>query len=172
MESVDRNSESTTSIDNVYSMLYKRGVRIQDIASGLRQQWQDNEKDLQRIHNEQSELRPAYIRYLNLEEEAKRKMTRLRRLAILLQTQKDWEPAEQAAKIGMDIDLFDEIALWEAISEILRLTGEVRVVDLHLLLRKLYSENVSRQAIESALLTHAELFRFRRAEREKFVALK
>jgi microsomal dipeptidase-like Zn-dependent dipeptidase len=173
MDGKDLHIDSTTCLDNVYSLLYKNGMRIQDVAQALRQQWKDNEQELHRIRDEQNKLRAAHIRFLNLEEEAKRRMTTLQRVGALLTRQGVWSIETDGAKLGLDFDIFsDEISLWETLAEFLKLTGEIRVVDLHLALRELYDKNVTRQAIESAMRTHSDLFKFKRSGREVFVSLK
>jgi hypothetical protein len=166
------NSDSTISLDKVYSLVYKNHMRIQDVAQALRQQWKDNEQELHRIRDEQNKLRAAHIRFLNLEEEAKRKTATLQRVGVLLARQGNWNVEAEGVKLGLDVDFLGEISLWEALAEFLKLTGEIRVVDLHLALRELYDKNVTRQAIESAMRTHSDLFKFRRLGREVFIALK
>ncbi|MFY9979373.1 MAG: hypothetical protein WA252_10140 [Candidatus Sulfotelmatobacter sp.] len=169
----DLHSESTKSLDRVYSLLYKNGMRIQDVQEALRQQWKDNEQELHRIRDEQNKLRAAHIRFLNLEEEAKRRMATLQRVGVLLAQRGEGEIEANARKLGLDgIDFLSDISLWEVLVEFLKLTGEIRVVDLHLALRELYSKDVTRQAIESAMRTHSELFKFKRSGREVFVSLK
>jgi len=173
MDGENLKSESTTIVDKVYSLLYTTGMRVQDVAQALRQQWEDNQRELHRIRDEQNELRAAHIRYLNLEEEAKRKIVTLQRVGVLLGRQGDWDVEKEAKKLGLDIDvIFADIALWEVLAEVLKLTGEIRVVDLHLVLQEVYIESVTRQAMESAMRTHSELFKFRRSGREVFVSLK
>jgi len=173
MTQLECKADTRILLDNLVSRLYSLQMRVTDVAAALRQQWVEDEKELHRVLDEQNQVRVAHIRYMNLEDEAQRKSARLRRLAAFLVNKGDWEVAFKAGDLGIDVQLFeDKIPLWEAVAELLRHTSEIRIVDLHLLLRELYDKNVSRQAIDSALETHSEVFKFRRAGRDKFVSLK
>jgi hypothetical protein len=68
------------------------------------------------------------------------------------------------------IDL-SQYPLWKIIREIVRHSGEIRVVKLENALKD-FSIKTRRQSIESALAVHKREFRITRRGREKFVALK
>jgi len=170
------------SLDSLDSRLYKPIMpRMQDVMYALRAQWAEDEKALETALDEQNKLRASYIRFVDLQEQVKQRTERMRRVGALLlgsdHTQRSDVEAMQkaAAQLGIDVNewdaVFEGIPLWSTIAEILRHTGELQVVDLHTILHNC-GEKVSRQAIESALETHASAFKIRRKGREKFVSLK
>jgi|ERR1700730_791445 len=172
MQTEERNDESTNSLTSIDSTLYKRNMpRIEDVSHALRQQWEQDEKALAAILDEQKKLRAAHIRFMNLEEEAKQKTERLRRLAVVLSKKGDPFDYIETQKYVYTEGSADEIPLWETVVEVLRQTGELRVVDLNTILDSLLGET-SRQAIDSALATHSKEFQIKRRVRETFVSLR
>lgn len=169
-------------IDNLASRLYKPIMpRLQDVLHALRTQWNEDEKALEAALEEQNKLRASYIRFMDLQEQIKQRTERLRRVGLLL-FDSDITPTKDIAamqatarRLGIQLDEFEAVfggvPLWTVIAELLRHTGELQVVDLHTILHNC-GEKVSRQAVESALETHANEFRIRRRGREKFVSLK
>lgn len=69
-------------------------------------------------------------------------------------------------------DLRKTLRLWKAAREYLRMAGESKVGDIQDFLNWIGLEDVTRQAIESALKRHSEVFVVKRKGREKYVALK
>src|SRR5712671_1114588 len=156
MQTEKHNTEPTNNLTDVGSQLYKRNMpRIQDVSHALHQQWEADEKDLAAILDEQKKLRAAHIRFMNLEEEAKQKTERLRRLAVILSKKNDSFDYIKTLDYVYTEGSFDEIPLWETITEVLRQTGELRVVDLNTIIDGLLGDT-SRQAIDSALATHSK----------------
>lgn len=177
MQSEQRSSDTTKYLTYVGSRLYKRIMpRKQDVVHALREQLEADAAALHKILDEQNSLRAAHIRFMDLEDEARQKMPRLKRLAVLLTCQGQFDIAKKTKPFGIaevDVlaDVLKEIPLWEAIAEILRQTGELQVVDLNQLLNEIVGQT-SRQAIDSALATHSKEFQIKRRARETFVSLR
>jgi len=69
------------------------------------------------------------------------------------------------------VESLDDLPLWEAIAAILEQVSPIQICELQHLLDQ-FEKKVSRQAIESAIATHKELFETHTRSREKFVHLK
>ena len=164
-------NDSRNNLTCLESALYKGNVpRSQDIIAALKAQFEEDSSALEKIFDEQNELRKAYARFRALDDDAKRRTKRLRQTVALLSATRNWSAVKALGKLGIDTVVMG-LPLWESMAEILRHTQEIQIVDLHMILRELKIET-SRQAIESALETHAELFEIKRVGREKFVSLK
>jgi len=174
MQTEKRNDESTIHLTAIESRLYKRIMpRKQDVVHALREQLDADAKALTKVLDEQNSLRAAHIRFMNLQEDARQKMARVKRLTALLADLPD--TASKAKQFGIMVEdpIFDETPLWEKIVEVLRQTGELQVVDLHQVLNEIItSYEVTRQSLESALTTHSKEFQIKRRGREKYVSLK
>jgi hypothetical protein len=69
-------------------------------------------------------------------------------------------------------ELRDNLRLWRAVREIVRVCGECSVGEIQKALVSLGLEDTTRQAIESALRQHKAEFVLSKRGREKFVDLK
>jgi hypothetical protein len=76
----------------------------------------------------------------------------------------DTPPQSDDGRVGLPI--------WKAIREYLREAGEARVGEIQSFLAWLGFENVSRQAIESALKRHEGTFRIRTKRHQRIVSLR
>ncbi|HZR30950.1 MAG TPA: hypothetical protein VFA76_03735 [Terriglobales bacterium] len=68
--------------------------------------------------------------------------------------------------------LRQELNLWEVLAYYLEATTEARVPDIQQFLAHAGVRKITKQAIESALRTHADIFNIRLEGREKFISLK
>jgi hypothetical protein len=161
-------------------MLYRlRVARVTDITRALEDQAWADYKSWKEILRRQNKLRRYVMQYRDLEAQAKVRRERLRRTVPLLDVQlskserefvKDGN--EASTEILLPVDEWREnLALWDAMVSILEQVEEMQIVELQHALAK-HGRNASRQAIESALRTHAVVFETRSRGREKFAALK
>lgn len=170
------NDDSTMVLTRVASLCNDSGViRLADIEKRLEQQYDTDYEYLQRNYAEQNKLRPAVLRFRDLEREAKARQERAARIITLLgeETFKD-DRKELSAGSDISKDIFfatENLPLWTAMQAILEQVEEVQVVELQTALEH-FGKKASRQAIESALASHKDLFMTRTRNREKFVSLK
>ena len=151
-------------------------VRFADIKKRLDQQYQEDVKYLRKNYSEQNKLRPAVLRFHDLEREAKLREERMERVVMLLGEDKFSDTRRELLK-GIDvskeiaISVDDKLPLWLAMKAIVEQTTEVQVVDLQDALEYFHIK-ASRQAIESALASHKETFETKTRNRDRFVILK
>jgi hypothetical protein len=170
-----RKPDSRKLLTDVDSILHNPVViKIADIVKRLQQQLESDARHLESNYAEQNKLRPHVLRFRDLESDAKAREGRLQRTMALL-----GEDRFPDAGTGDDSEKSDDhvlitpsdLPLWSAIQGILEQVSDIQVVELQLILEQL-GKKVSRQAIESALATHKNLFSIRTRGREKFVSLK
>jgi hypothetical protein len=133
--------------------------------------------ELSKVEKEMSKLEEAYERFRALTKQAEVLEADISEAAAVLGP--EWfalhaaaDYAEKNVKLALPVDkLREKLPLWKAISRIIKYTPWIQIVDLEELLGEI-SIRVSRAAIESALTVHKKVFRIRRIERAKFVALK
>jgi hypothetical protein len=65
-----------------------------------------------------------------------------------------------------------ELPLWRAVREYLLIAGEAKVRDVQDFLGAMEFEKIGRQAIESALRSHGNVFRVVKRGRDKYISLK
>jgi hypothetical protein len=165
-------------LTDAQSMCSITNVRYGDIEKRLRQSHKDAYGRLVAIREEQSNLYPAYRRYVDLEKQAAFYENRAKRIAAALREKVDVDATDESVKqkknLGNAVLLAmnpNDVPIWEIISAILEETGELQVVELELALRNL-GIKTSRSAIESAFKTHQNEFRIRMSGRNKFVSMK
>lgn len=151
-------------------------IRFADLEKRLDQQYAEDMKQLRKNYSEQNKLRPAVVRFNDLEREAKAREERLARVMMLLGEEK-FADTRRELLAGNDVSkevavfLDDKLPLWLAMKAIVEQTTEVQVVDLQDAL-EYFKIKASRQAIESALASHKETFETKVRSREKFVSLR
>lgn len=133
--------------------------------------------ELRKVETEMSKLEKAYQRFRELADKAETLRNDIHEAAAVIGTEDFMrEAAEEYPKknVGLlpPIDkLRERLPLWRALVHIVRAMPWIRIVDLEDLLQEM-DFNVSRAAIESALEVHKKVFRIKRIERAKFVALR
>ncbi|HUA16126.1 MAG TPA: hypothetical protein VMG31_12580 [Verrucomicrobiae bacterium] len=151
-------------------------IRFADIAKRLNQQYDEDDKQLLKNYSEQNALRPSVIRFHDLEREAKAREERMARIISILgdekfdDTLKDLRRGEDVSK-KIAVNTYERLPLWMAMQAILEQTGEILVIDLQDAL-EYFKMKASRQAIESALASHKEIFETKMRTGDKFVSLK
>ena len=150
-------------------------IRFDDISKALEKQVDADVKQIKAIYAEQNRLRTAVMRFRDLENEVKTKEARMRRAMALLHRFPDAKEYLKKGKVPgailVAVESLDDLPLWEAIAAILEQVSPIQICELQHLLDQ-FEKKVSRQAIESAIATHKELFETHTRSREKFVHLK
>jgi hypothetical protein len=150
-------------------------IRFADIKERLSQQYDADYEYLEKNYEEQNKLLAQVRRFHDLEREAKVRRERAARIIAVLGEQKfsdrdeDLKRSRSSAK-GIYFDT-DDIPLWGLMAAIVEQVPEIQVVDLQAAL-EYFGRKASRQAVESALASHKEMFETKTRNREKFVSLK
>lgn len=170
---------------NLYSLVV---AKFREITKALAHQMSRQLDEFKASSAEMSKLQEAYLRYKQLFEGAKDAEDSLKiTLSLLLSIPQkvrarekvdQWTlPKEsdngqdESAYIPVRVEDLDDFPLWKVIREIVRQTPEMRVVEVEDFLRN-FGVRTSRQAIESALETHRDVFSTNKRGREKYVSLK
>jgi hypothetical protein len=150
-------------------------ARASDIAESIEHRLTADSKRLDSVYKEMKKLRRAYQRFRELIIEER--TIRERQLRALALVGPDLDQATIANLTADDIatvnvsELRDKTSLWELIAEVLEHAGETRIYELQMMLAQ-FEIRPTRQAIESAIETHKDVFDVRKEEREKYVSLK
>ncbi|MGO9124914.1 MAG: hypothetical protein ACLP6G_08485 [Terriglobales bacterium] len=154
----------------------KSVIRLNDFTKALAAQLKTDTAALERNFAEQNKLREYYIRFRNLEREAQRTEERMERTASLLGTDR-FAKAKDRTRDGIDmskeiaLNVTTDLPLWQAIVTIVEHVSQVQVIDIEHVLEHC-GRKASRQAIDSALNAHKDMFEIKLRGREKFVSLK
>jgi predicted metal-dependent hydrolase len=147
-----------------------------DFHEAMMRQFREYSSRISALNKELGELRPAFLKY----REASAQLASLGEsfqvmAGILSRTLDEKTVAEFDANPGIAIKNLKQekknTPLWKVIREFARQVIEIRIVEIEIRL-KTYGYSVSRQAIESAIDTHEDVFRSARKGRERFVSLK
>jgi hypothetical protein len=148
-----------------------------DVLAALNSRTQHELRRLVEIRTTMNELSEAFHKYVDLRAELEARQKNLEKIRGTLgkeyaPTSEDpedpvWDLAAEPAD-----NLRKNVALWEAAEQILRVSGEMRISDLQMMLGILNFMHVTRQGIESAISTHKNIFVTKKKGREKYVSLK
>lgn len=147
-----------------------------EIHEALEKQYETDAARIAKLNTELSELRPAYVKYIETSKEHARIEERFRVLLGIIGYLLPKEKIDELdVKPGVAVENPEAermgTPLWKVIREISRQATEMRIIELEAALKQ-YGFKFSRQAIESAIDTHKEAFRSVRKGRERFVSLK
>jgi len=126
-------------------------------------------------------LSSAYNKYLDLDEEIKIVHHRISIIVGLLGSDRVAETAkadtttclgEILEQFPPPKDLREKLTLWRAIREYLRVAGEARIGEILSFLTWIGIEDFTRQALESALQNHEDVFEITKRGNERYVSLK
>lgn len=172
-------SRVTFFVDMVTACLYAHRVpSIDAIKASMEQRLGHECKRLREIRDEMEELREPYDRFLDLQQEERKRERRAERILGVLAGPSDEDSLSSddlvlAADLPPAGALRHEVKLWEAMKEYLHYVPEARVIEMQdFFQRSVQIMNSNRYAIESALRRHPETFTIRKKGREKFISLK
>jgi hypothetical protein len=148
-----------------------------NITSAISDELLERADELRKVEKEVSKLEEAYERFRTLKDKADTLKDDIREAAAVLGP--EWyalhaasDYAKKNVKLSLPVDkLREKLPLWRAMVHIVKHAPWIQVVDLEEVLREM-AIFVSRAAIESALTVHKKVFRIKRIERAKFVALR
>jgi hypothetical protein len=126
---------------------------------------------------EMDKLTDAFHRYQDLREERRKRERRVKRLVALLYPE-HMPQTETTAKLGHMIFEMDnppaarDLPLWEMLEEYLAVAGETPISDAADMLLRLVRGNVTRQAVESAVKRHPDIFQVRQGGGKRLISLK
>jgi hypothetical protein len=151
-------------------------MRIADIEKALTQQFKLDKKHLEQNFAEQNKLLPFVMRFRDLQKDAGSRERRMRRIIATL-GEDEFETLSKSLREGEDVSntigtvTSGDLPLWEVMAAIVEQKPGIQVIELQLALEH-FGRKTSRQAIESALMTHKNEFETKIVGREKFVRLK
>jgi hypothetical protein len=126
-------------------------------------------------------LASAYNEYLDLDEEIKIVHHRMSIILGLLGPGRISETIDTDATncLGQTLEAFaspkelrEKLTLWRAVREYLRVAGESKISDVQAFLSWIGIHDFTRQALESALQNHEDVFEINKRGRERYIALK
>jgi hypothetical protein len=175
------NKEATNSLDNVATKVhYVMVPSIVDVQEMMRQRLEHECASLQPLREEMDKLASAYNRYVDLKTEIESRGKRIQKLMATLGPEyleakvegQNESVDDETNQQGDPHELRANFPLWRAVREYLRLAGEAKVGDVQHFLEASGFEKCGRQAIESALRSHDNVFRVVRRGRDKYISLK
>lgn len=181
------NSDITFFLDKVMSQFYAWFMKLPDreiepclkIEDQMRARLRHEYERMRTAEQRMKELASCYNEYIDLRDEtAKRRERVLRILAMVgshdLSTPGSKPILEPAATafISSTEELRANLPLWEAMQEYLSHVKEARIADMENFFDSMGFYEGNRQAMESALKRHPEVFKTRKIKREKYISLR
>jgi|HubBroStandDraft_3_1064219.scaffolds.fasta_scaffold467682_2 hypothetical protein len=152
-----------------------------DICARLQERLLHECQSMRSKRQRMKKLASAYNEYLDLDEEIKVVHHRMSIILGLLGPGRTSEAVDTDTTncLGQTLEAFDSpkelrerLTLWRAIREYLRVAGESRISDVQAFLSWIGIQDFSRQALESALVNHEDVFEISKRGRERYIALK
>lgn len=152
---------------------------FQDVYEELQEQLRHEARSMRSKKQAKKKLASYYHQYLDLEDEIHNVHHRMSiKLGLfgperVAETVKGDERLAEALKsFQPPMELREKLTLWRAIREFLRMAGESTVGDIQEFLQWIGLPDFTRQAVESALQNHDDIFEITKRGRERYVALK
>jgi hypothetical protein len=172
MNTEAREIDDSKIVDKLASLCCNGSViKASQVAKAIQKQTTADFDRLREIDSQQDKLRSEYLKFVDLEEERKRKTERLRRTSSLIADLLNDTFGKDQDEFGEYVIPVSDLTLWEAMLSVLEQTGEVQLAELLHVLEQL-GKKVTRGAIESAITTHHDKFLAKTRGRERFVSLK
>ncbi len=174
------NNESTRCLThNPPCATFQDVPSVNDAVDGLASVAKHRSEQLTKLRKQLDTNRTAYLEYLDARRRVERYRREFRNIGALLTNYRRHDEALNAifknhADWGdvAEMKLRQELNLWEVLAYYLEATTEARVPDIQQFLAHAGVRKITKQAIESALRTHADIFNIRLEGREKFISLK
>lgn len=170
-------NEARFSLTRLVSILHTSCVaRASEIIEAFKQRLKDDGKELDEVYGKLNKLRSAYNQFRDLTD--REKVLRKRMIRAVALVGNKFSTADLAEITADELGtLFNtealrkDLNLWEAIADVLDHVGETRIFEVKMILSQ-FQIYATRQAIESAIETHQDVFKVRKQGREKYVSLK
>jgi hypothetical protein len=179
------NSDITFFLDTVMSWCYSWLVKFPDreiepclrIEDQMRSRLRHEYEQMRAAEKRMKDLESCYNEYIDLRDETAKRRERLLRILALVGFHSvpgddaTLEPAA-AAFTSSEKELRANLPLWEAMQEYLSHVKEARITEMENFFDSRGFHEGNRQAMESALKRHPEVFRTRKSKREKYISLR
>ncbi len=175
-------TDTTFYVDSVVLMCKSTSMPIlADAVNAAKEQLISECQRVRAITDEKKQHAASYHRYVALQKELRERSETIDELAGMLGPNDAVEAMQEDSSdaIGDTVEvhtamreLRDKLPLWKAIRWYVGYMGEVRMNDVLLFLRVLNIYGANRNAVDSALRTHPEVFSIRQKKGEKYIGLK
>jgi hypothetical protein len=172
--------KATYLVDLVACLVYSAGMRLSEALEQIVQQLTNQAERTKKIRDEMEELRPSYTKFLDLQRELKERQNRMRRIIAVLGpkmfditksddyfVENEWDCPHDDPE-----ELRENLSLWQAVETFVSINGPSRVGEIQEFLDSVDIDSVSRQAIESAVNRHPEVFKTISKNRERYITLR
>lgn len=172
-------ADITFCLDKVLSWLYDPAMFQGTIEEAMLSRLRHEVQKVQELEVKLRELASQYNEFLDTQKEAKERKKRIELLVGII-GEHDWTAhigkdfANRGLK-GLQIDeakMRGQLILWEAMREYLSYVPEARIDEMEAFFRSFGYGEGNRQAMESALKRHPDVFKTRKQKREKYISLK
>jgi regulator of protease activity HflC (stomatin/prohibitin superfamily) len=174
--------DSTIMLDGVEHLCQSIDMPLlTDALDAVKEQLVSECQRVQEIREEKKQHAASYHRYVSLQKELLERAVTINELAGILGPDDAYKAmqADKSDAIGETVEvhtgmgqLRENLPLWKAIRWYIGYMGEARMNDVILFLGALKIEGANRNAVDSALRTHPEIFTVRQKKREKYISLK
>lgn len=129
------------------------------------------------IREQLQNLSQYYHDYLDLQKDGTERVRRVETLVGIIGSE-DWEARPGKDFVRKQIDKMDldtlrrPVSVWEAMREYLSYVPEARIAEMEEFFVRVGFADGNRQAMESALKHHKNVFAIRKQKREKYISLK
>jgi hypothetical protein len=179
------NSDITFFLDSVMSQFYIWIMKVPDrevepslkMEDQMRSRLRHEYEKMRAAEKRMSDLAGCYNEYIDLRDETAKRRERVLRILALVGfhgapgDDATLEPAA-ALLVSSEKELRANLPLWEAMQEYLSHVKEARIAEMESFFDSMGFHEGNRQAMESALKRHPEVFRTRKSKREKYVSLR
>lgn len=181
------NSDITFFLDKVMSKFYILVMKVPDrevepslkMEDQMRDRLRHEYEKMRTAEQRMKELASCYNEYIDLRDETAKRRERVLRILAMVGShdlsapggEPILEPAATAF-ISSTEELRANLPLWEAMQEYLSHVKEARIAEMENFFDSMGFHEGNRQAMESALKRHPEVFRTRKSKREKYISLR
>src|SRR5437867_1245737 len=157
------NNDTRKQFTAVASSLYKIPMpSTLDIVNAAQSQFDSDVKRLIEVNKKMGRIRDKYLEYKELDAQAKQLDERVRsQIGAFGNILKDADIEKLSLDAGITTTAVEEMKdtpLWKMVREIVRQVTEIRVMELEQVITN-FGHPITRQAMESAIKTHAAIFR-------------
>ena len=163
-------------LDSLASLLYSLFVmRANDAVQTALRRLRHEKQEVRKLSKETERLSKAYNQYLDVQNQYRDRLKSIEKLKALLgsyillpQGVEDQSDLDESTLINT---ARNNLELWEAVQQYLRLVQEARMNEILAFLSEVQIK-ATRQAVEACLKAKPKVFSTRKKNREKFISLK